>query len=67
MTEETNGWSEDFWNRHGDRLVFAFLSLLIATILYFLEMKAEAKTIIVGIGMLFFNKTRGTNEPKKGE
>jgi len=67
MTEETNGWSEDFWNRHGERLVFAFLALSLATVFYFLEMKAEAKTIYVGIAMLFFNKTRGTNEPKKGE
>ena len=54
-------WFKHFWNTHGDRLIFATLSISIATVLYQIGMKAEAKTIIVGIGMLFFNKTRGTN------
>lgn len=58
-------WFNKFWNTHGERLVFAAFALSIAAVLYLLEMKAEAKTIIIGMGMLFFNKARGTNH--KGE
>ena len=54
-------WVIEFWNRHGERLVFAGLALLLATVLYFLKMEAEAKTILIGMAMLFFNKARGTN------
>ena len=54
-------WFKRFWNTHGDRLIFAVFALGLATTLYNLEMKAEAKTIYVGIAMLFFNKVRGTN------
>ncbi len=55
-------WFENFWNGHGERLVFAIFALGLATILYYsFDMKGEAKTIYVGIAMLFFNKVRGTN------
>lgn len=54
-------WFKAFWNTHGERLVFASLALGVAAVLYLLELKAEAKTIIIGMGMLFFNKARGTN------
>lgn len=57
-------WFLGFWDKHGERLIFAILALALATVFYNLGMQAEAKTIYVGIAMLFFNKTRGTNEPK---
>ena len=60
-------WATEFWNRHGERLVFATLALSLATVLYLLEMKAEAKTILIGMAMLFFNKARGTNEGGNNE
>ena len=59
-------WSIEFWNRHGERLVFASLALLLSVGLYFLDMEAEAKTILIGMAMLFFNKARGTNGENKG-
>ena len=59
-------WATEFWNRHGERLVFAVLALALATVLYFLDMEAEAKTILIGMAMLFFNKARGTNGENKG-
>jgi len=60
-------WTTEFWNQHGQRLVFAALALVLATVLYFLKMEAEAKTILIGMAMLFFNKARGTtNGETKG-
>lgn len=60
-------WFIKFWNSHGERLTFASLALSIATAMYFLNLKAEANTIIIGLAMLFFNKARGTNgtQPKE--
>lgn len=58
-------WFTEFWGRHGERLIFAVLALSLATALYTIDMEAEAKTIYVGIAMLFFNKTRGTNGKEK--
>jgi len=58
-------WTTKFWNQHGQRLVFAALALVLATVLYFLKMEAEAKTILIGMAMLFFNKARGTNGETK--
>lgn len=63
-------WFKKFWNSHGERLTFATLALTIATVMYFIELKAEANTIIIGMAMLFFNKARGTNgsaQPKEIE
>ena len=61
-------WVIEFWNRHGDRLAFALFALILAEIMYFaLSLEAEAKTIIIGIAMLFFNKARGTNGGGKNE
>ena len=60
-------WGIEFWNRHGERLVFATLALALSTALYHLDMKEAAKTIFIGMAMLFFNKARGTNGEKKGE
>ena len=58
-------WINKFWGNHGERLVFAGLALLLAGAMYGLKLEAEAKTILIGMAMLFFNKARGTNG--KGE
>ena len=58
-------WAIEFWNKHGERLTFAILALSLAIVMYSLGLEAEAKTIIIGMAMLFFNKARGTD--KKGE
>jgi len=53
-------WAKNFWNKHGERLVFAAFALgMSAGMWLWLDLKPEAKTIIVGIAMLFFNKVRG--------
>lgn len=52
-------WRIMFWNRHGERFIFTFVAVCFSVVLYLLEMKAEAKTIFVGLGMLYFNKVRG--------
>ena len=54
-------WATKFWGNHGERLTFAGLALFLAAIMRFLELSAESNTIIIGIAMLFFNKTRGTS------
>jgi len=53
-------WITKFWNSHGERLTFSGLALSLAAIMRYLELQAESNTIIIGIAMLFFNKTRGT-------
>ena len=58
-------WISKFWNNHGERFVFAALALGLATILYHINLRAEAKTILIGMAMLFFNKARGTNGGEK--
>ena len=58
-------WLKKFWDRHGDRLVFATLAILVAVAMWMLGMAAEAKTIIIGVGMLFFNKARTGTEIEK--
>ena len=54
-------WFKRFWDAHGDRLIFASLALGVSYVLYNIDLKAEAKTILIGIGMLLFNKARGAN------
>lgn len=58
-------WAADFWNKHGERFVFTVLALGLATALYQIDMQGEAKTIYVGIAMLFFNKVRGNGTSGK--
>ena len=60
-------WITEFWNRHGERLVFAMLALTLSGVMYALKLEAEAKTILIGMAMLFFNKARGTNGESKTE
>lgn len=59
-------WATKFWNTHGERLIFAALALGLAAVLYNIDMQAEAKTILVGIAMLFFNKVRGNGGTRGG-
>ena len=57
-------WSIKFWNSHGERLTFAGLALSLAAVMRYLGLSAESNTIIIGIAMLFFNKTRGTGNER---
>ena len=59
-------WATEFWNDHGERLTFAGLALSLAAIMRFLGLSSESNTIIIGIAMLFFNKTRGGKDATKG-
>lgn len=61
-------WFLQFWGSHGDRIFFMTAALTLAFIFYVFmpDMKAEAKTILIGIAMLCYNKSRG-NERKKDE
>ena len=59
-------WFTEFWNTHGERLTFASMALCLAGVMRYLKLEAESNTIIIGIAMLMFNKTRGT-DGKKGE
>ena len=54
-------WFIAFWNTHGERLTFALMALSLAGIMRYLKLEAESNTIIIGIAMLLFNKTRSTN------
>ena len=54
-------WFNKFWHTHGERLVFAILALGLSGVMYQLDLDKEANTILIGIAMLFFNKSRGTN------
>jgi len=60
-------WFESFWNTHGERLVFAAMALVLSGVLHMLKLHEQGNTIIIGIAMLMFNKTRGTNGKPKGE
>jgi len=57
-------WTIKFWSSHGERLTFAGLALSLAVIMRFIELSDESNVIIIGIAMLFFNKTRGTSNGK---
>ena len=52
---------KNFVNEHGERLVFMLLATAFG--LAFLtspEMQGEAKTILIGVAMLCYNKARST-------
>ena len=51
-----------FWNNHCDRIIFMVLSLGLSFLLYWLEMREEAKVIFIGLAMLCYNKARGSND-----
>jgi len=60
---DTNLWFEHFLKNHGERLIFSFMALSLGGIFYWVipDMQGEAKTILIGIAMLWFNKARGGN------
>ena len=45
--------------------MFAVFALLLAGVMYFLKLEKEANTIIIGVAMLCYNKSRGTNGKDK--
>ena len=60
-------WFERFWGEHGDRVIFMVLATTFGGVFYYLmpDMKGEAKTILIGVAMLCYNKARSTpGEPK---
>ena len=52
-------WINKFINNHGERLVFSVLALSLSAVMWGLGLKEQAQTILIGIAMLFFNKSRG--------
>ena len=58
-------WFTKFWGTHGERMTFAGLALCLAAIMRYIGLEAESNTIIIGIAMLLFNKSRGTNGKDK--
>ena len=58
-----NEWSVQFWKKHGERMVFMLIAFVLALVFWFgfTDMQGEAKTIMIGIAMLCFNKARGRN------
>jgi hypothetical protein len=60
-----NEWLKNFWNKHGDRLIFAGFALSLQGIMRLFDLEKEANTILIGIAMLFFNKARGNGTPTK--
>jgi len=59
MLEYLVGWFKRFWDKHGDRIFWATVALTIAVIVWnFMDMRAEAKTVIIGVMMLAYNKIR---------
>ena len=60
-----DSWFKEFWVGHGERIIFMTIATIFAGIFYFYvpDMKGEAKTILVGLAMLCFNKARGNGSP----
>ena len=54
-------WLNKFWGAHGERIIFAVLALILAGIMYQIKLEKEANTIIIGVAMLCYNKSRGAN------
>ena len=59
-------WLQRFWDNHGERLIFAAMAATMACGFLIVGMKIEelkeftgaGTTILIGVAMLFFNKTR---------
>jgi len=63
-------WALKFWLNHGTRIIFGMAATAFGVVFYFIpNMQGEAKTILIGVAMLCFNKARGENgkpaEPEK--
>lgn len=58
-------WINKFWDEHGTRIIFGGMALIIALFMYYImDLKPQAEVIIIGLGMLCFNKARGSNGEK---
>ena len=61
-------WFLKFWDRHGERTVFMFGATLFAVcfIVYDAdgEIGAAGRTILIGVAMLAYNKSRGSEQNK---
>ena len=57
-------WIKAFWDKHGDRLTFAGFALSLSGVMRMFDLEKEANTILIGIAMLFFNKSRGSDQTK---
>ena len=57
-------WFTEFWKKHGERMVFMLIAFVLALVFWFgfPDMQGEAKTILIGIAMLCFNKARGNGK-----
>lgn len=57
---------KNFAENNAERLIFMGIATVFGLIFYcvFPEMKGEAKTILIGVAMLCYNKARSTNGKK---
>ena len=54
-----NKWGVRFWADHGSRLIFGAIATAFGVAFYFMpDMQGEAKTILIGVAMLAYNKAR---------
>ena len=52
-------WFNEFWGAHGERLVYMVIALMLAGLIHYMGLVAEAKVIYIGLAMLAYNKARG--------
>ena len=61
-------WFTEFWNTHGDRLIFMGIATAFGVGFYMLEdMQGEAKVLLIAVATLALNKARSKQngtEPK---
>jgi len=57
-------WLTGFWNKHGERLIYAGFALALQGIMRLFDLEKEANTVLIGIAMLFFHKARGNGQTK---
>ena len=57
-------WLKHFWKIHGERIVFMSIAVLFGLFFWYFmpDMKGEAKTILIGVAMLCYNKARGNGK-----
>lgn len=58
-------WLKKFWGKHGERLVFLSIAVIMAVAFWFMpDMRESGKVILIGAAMLCYNKARsGVNTP----
>lgn len=66
-------WFINFWKAHGERHIYGAYASVLAVVFLWVgikvpelkEFKGAGSTILIGIGMLWFNKARGNGKPDK--